>query len=42
MFVSGEEKQISWASQVWLAPGGAVDGSQAVELLERLEDFALL
>lgn len=40
MFVSGEEKQISWASQVWLVLGGAVDGSQAVELLERLENVS--
>lgn len=36
-FVSGENKQISWASQVWMVLGGAVDAQQGKALLERLE-----
>ena len=34
-YVSGENKQISWASQVWMTLGGATHGGAA--LLERLE-----
>ena len=34
-YVSGENQQISWASQVWMTLGGAANGNAA--LLERLE-----
>ena len=34
-YVSGEGKQISWASQVWMTLGGAVHGD--AQLLKRLE-----
>ena len=34
MYVSGPEKQVSWASQVWMVLGGAAHGDGA--LLERL------
>lgn len=34
-YVSGENRQISWASQVWMTLGGAANGN--AELLERLE-----
>lgn len=34
-YVSGENRQISWASQVWMILGGAANGN--AELLERLE-----
>lgn len=37
MFLSGEGKQISWASQVWMVLGGALERKQAAELLARLE-----
>jgi len=37
-FVSGAEKQVSIASQVWLILGGAIDGRDASELLARLEE----
>ncbi len=36
LFVSGAEKQLSWASQVWMVLGGAVTGARAAALLERL------
>lgn len=35
-YVSGEQSQISWASQVWMTLGGAKHGGQ--ELLTRLEN----
>jgi hypothetical protein len=35
-YYSGENKQISWASQVWMTLGGAVHGDEA--LLARLEN----
>jgi len=35
-YVSGEQNQISWASQVWMTLGGAKHGGQ--ELLTRLEN----
>ncbi|MDE6108058.1 MAG: cellobiose phosphorylase [Oscillospiraceae bacterium] len=38
LFVSGERKQISWASQIWMVLGGAVTGTDAAELLARLEE----
>ena len=34
-FVSGAERQISWASQVWMCLAGVVEGQQAAELLKR-------
>ena len=34
-YISGENRQISWASQVWMVLGGAAHGNAA--LLERLE-----
>lgn len=36
-YVSGEGKQISWASQVWMTLGGAMHGG--AELLKRLENI---
>lgn len=36
-FVSGDQKQISWASQVWMVLGGAVDEKSGAQLLSRLE-----
>lgn len=37
-YISGERKQISWASQVWMTLGGAEHGNAA--LLVRLESCA--
>lgn len=37
LFVSGEERQISYASQIWMVLGGAVEGENAVDLLHRME-----
>lgn len=37
-FVSGEGRQISWASQVWMVLGGAVDEKSGAQLLARLEN----
>ena len=37
-YVSGENKQISWASQVWMTLGGAKNGG--ADLLARLENSA--
>lgn len=34
-FVSGAERQVSWASQIWLVLGGALDREQAAALLKR-------
>lgn len=36
-FVSGKDKQISIASQVWMILGGAIGGDEAKALLERVE-----
>ena len=36
-FTSGADKQISWASQVWMVLGGAVEPEEGAALLERLE-----
>lgn len=36
LFVSGEERQISYASQVWMILGGAVTEDEGSELLDRL------
>ena len=35
LFISGADRQISWASQIWMVLGGAVVGQDAAELLER-------
>lgn len=35
-FTSGAQGQISWASQVWMVLGGAVNANEAAHLLERL------
>ena len=37
-FLSGEDKQISWASQIWLILGEAVDNEKAKEILARLPE----
>lgn len=37
VFVSGKDRQISWASQVWMVLGGVVQGDEASELLDRIE-----
>lgn len=37
-YISGEGRQISWASQVWMTLGGAIHGT--AELLYRLENAA--
>ena len=43
LYVSGADRQISYASQVWMILGGAVEGNGAVKLIERLrqEESAL-
>lgn len=38
-FVSGADKQISIASQVWMILGGAIEGQEASELLRRVESM---
>lgn len=35
-YISGEMKQISWASQIWMILGGGVEGETAGKLLERM------
>lgn len=37
-YLSGRDRQISYASQVWMILGGAIDGEEAVQLLERVEN----
>ncbi len=37
VFISGESRQISWASQAWMIIAGVVDYSVASEILSRLE-----
>ncbi|SDN88744.1 family 78 glycoside hydrolase catalytic domain [Alkalicoccus daliensis] len=37
-YVSGEEKQISWASQVWMVYAGVLDKKEAKQLLQRLRE----
>ncbi len=34
-FVSGEDRQISWASQIWMCIAGVLEDHQAAELLRR-------
>ena len=36
-FVSGADRQISWASQIWMILGGVLSGTEAAALLERME-----
>lgn len=36
-FVSGADRQISWASQIWMVLGGAVEGEEAARLLASLD-----
>ncbi len=36
LFVSGAERQVSWASQVWMVLGGVVCGEEAAALLDRI------
>ena len=37
LFVSGKERQISYASQIWMILGGAVSTSEGREILNRLQ-----
>lgn len=39
VFVSGEQKQISWASQCWLILGGAVDSDEGACILHWMEQM---
>ncbi len=40
LFVSGEKRQVSWASQVWMVLGGLVDAAEAGEILDRVAAFS--
>lgn len=35
IFISGADRQISWASQIWMCLGGVMEGQQAADLLKR-------
>lgn len=37
LFVSGKDKQISWASQVWMILGGVLNNEDAAAALERIK-----
>lgn len=37
VFISGQDQQISWASQVWMVLGGVIAGKKAAALLNRIE-----
>lgn len=37
LFLSGPDKQVSWASQIWMIRAGVVEGEPAAALLSRLE-----
>ncbi len=39
LFVSGDKKQISWASQAWMVLAEVVTGDDAAELLKRMIDY---
>lgn len=39
LFVSGEKRQVSWASQVWMVLGGVVSAEEAGGLLDRVAAF---
>ena len=36
LFVSGPERQVSWASQIWMCLAGVAEGHAAAELLKRV------
>lgn len=36
LFVSGADRQVSWASQVWMVLGGAIDPEEGAHLLDRV------
>lgn len=38
MFVSGPDRQISWASQIWMCLAGVISGPEAAQLLRRATD----
>lgn len=38
LFVSGKERQISYASQIWMILAGVIDMNKAKEVLDRLEE----
>lgn len=38
LFVSGESRQISYASQVWMILGGVVDAKEGLEILHRVAE----
>ena len=40
VFVSGDDKQLSWASQCWMIIGKAVEENEGAEILERIKDYA--
>lgn len=45
VYISGSDRQISFASQVWMILGGAIEGNKAVKLLERtkaMDDAAMM
>ncbi|MCR4695617.1 MAG: sugar hydrolase [Pseudobutyrivibrio sp.] len=39
MFVSGKDRQISWASQVWMIEAEVVKGQEAKDLIKRTMEF---
>lgn len=40
VFASGEKKQVSVASQVWMVLGGAIDGNSAKKLMEHIDEIS--
>lgn len=40
LFVSGENRQISFASQIWMILGGALDAADGADVLSRVENCA--
>lgn len=38
-YVSGADKQVSWASQIWMILGGACEREKALDILKRLRDY---
>lgn len=39
VYVSGKDRQVSWASQIWLILGGACDRNRAREIFKRLPSY---
>ena len=37
VFLDGEKKSLSWASQIWMILAGIVDGDEGKAILERIE-----